>query len=68
MRLRNIPRANDVIASSPLVIQDPKAQRGQWKEVFGNDHQNFVGVAILLVDISKKGGFHSKGQIGRAHV
>ena len=46
MRLRNIPRANDVIASSPLVIQDPKAQRGQWKEVFGNDHPIHIEVGM----------------------
>lgn len=46
MRLRNIPRANDVIAASPLVIQEPKAQRGKWKEVFGNDHPIHIEVGM----------------------
>lgn len=58
MRLRNIPRANDVIASSPLVIQDPKAQRGQWKEVFGNDHPIHIEVGMgkgrFITELARK--------------
>ena len=58
MRLRNIPRANDVIAASPLVIQDPKAQRGLWKNVFGNDHPIHIEVGMgkgrFITDLAKK--------------
>ena len=58
MRLRNIPRANDVIASSPLVIQDPKAQRGQWKEVFGNDYPIHIEVGMgkgrFITELARK--------------
>ena len=38
MRLRNIPRARDVIGESRFVIQDPQAHRGSWQALFGNDH------------------------------
>lgn len=34
MRLRNIPGANDVIASSPYVIQEPIDKKGNQKENF----------------------------------
>lgn len=38
MRLRNIPRARDVIAESPWVIHDPEAHKGAWQDVFQNKH------------------------------
>ncbi len=37
MRLRNIPRARDVIQESAFVVQDPEAQQGKWSGIFGND-------------------------------
>ncbi|MGZ0086771.1 tRNA (guanosine(46)-N7)-methyltransferase TrmB [Caldibacillus thermoamylovorans] len=38
MRLRNKPWAKDKIAAYPQhVIPDPEAQRGRWRELFGND-------------------------------
>ena len=58
MRLRNIPRANDVIASSPLVIQEPKAQRGQWQKVFVNDHPIHIEVGMgkgrFITELARK--------------
>lgn len=36
MRLRNVPRARDVIAESRFVVEEPGTHRGAWKEVFGN--------------------------------
>lgn len=58
MRLRNIPRANDVIAASPLVIQEPKIQRGQWKNVFGNDHPIHIEVGMgkgrFITELARK--------------
>lgn len=46
MRLRNIPRANEVIASSPLVIQEPAAKKGHWQEVFGNSRPIHIEVGM----------------------
>ena len=37
MRLRHIPGAEEKIAKSPYVIQDPSSEKGHWKERFGND-------------------------------
>lgn len=46
MRLRNIPRANDVIMASSLVIQEPKEKRGAWKEVFQNENPIQIEVGM----------------------
>ncbi len=46
MRLRNIPRANDVIMASSLVIQEPKEKRGAWKTVFQNDNPIQIEVGM----------------------
>lgn len=46
MRLRNIPRAEAVIAESDLVIQDPTEKRGSWKTVFGNDQPVHIEVGM----------------------
>lgn len=36
MRLRHIQGAEETIASSPFVIQEPEQHRGAWNQVFGN--------------------------------
>ena len=58
MRLRNIPRANDVIAASHLVIREPKEKRGQWQRVFGNDHPIHIEVGMgkgrFITDLAKR--------------
>ncbi|MDO5540313.1 MAG: tRNA (guanosine(46)-N7)-methyltransferase TrmB [Eubacteriales bacterium] len=46
MRLRNIPRADDVISNSPLVVKEPGKQRGCWSELFGNDHPVHIEVGM----------------------
>lgn len=46
MRLRNIPRANEVIANSPMVIHDPAGQKGNWRTLFGNDHPLHIEVGM----------------------
>ncbi|MDO4345555.1 MAG: tRNA (guanosine(46)-N7)-methyltransferase TrmB [Eubacteriales bacterium] len=46
MRLRNIPRANEVIANSPMVIQEPEKQKGAWRELFKNDHPIHIEVGM----------------------
>ena len=52
MRLRHIKGAEEQIAESPYVIQDPHGLKGKWHEFFGN--QNPVRIEV--------------GKIGRAHV
>ena len=46
MRLRHIPGAEEQIAESPYVIQDPMARRGRWAEVFGNSNPIQVEVGM----------------------
>lgn len=36
MRLRNIKGAREEIASNPYVVQDPRAQRGQWRTLWNS--------------------------------
>lgn len=46
MRLRNIPGADEVVASSPLVIQEPETRKGAWKDIFGNDNPIYIEVGM----------------------
>lgn len=46
MRLRNIPRAGEVIAAHASVIKEETKQRGRWKEVFGNDRLLHIEIGM----------------------
>lgn len=46
MRLRHIPGAEEAIADSPCVIQNPEEHRGRWNQVFGNDHPIRIEVGM----------------------
>lgn len=46
MRLRHIPGAEEAIASSPYVIQDPEQKKGCWSQVFGNSHPIEIEVGM----------------------
>ena len=46
MRLRNIPGADEVVGHSPLVVHDPEAYKGRWKELFGNEHSIHIEVGM----------------------
>lgn len=46
MRLRNIPIAKEVIAESDRVIKEEKEKKGNWKQVFGNDHPLRIEVGM----------------------
>lgn len=37
MRLRHIPGAEEQIANSPYVVQNPEEQKGRWNQMFGSD-------------------------------
>lgn len=48
MRLRNIPGAREAIAASPYVVHEDvmREKRGNWNEVFGNDHPLHIEVGM----------------------
>lgn len=46
MRLRNIPRANSTLNANALVIKSPEAQRGCWKQVFGNENPLYIEIGM----------------------
>ena len=46
MRLRHIKGAEDQIAQSPFVIQDPERNRGTWDQVFGNHNPLEIEVGM----------------------
>lgn len=59
MRLRNIPRAGEVLEASPDVIKNETTYRGNWsKEIFGNDHPLHIEIGMgkgqFLTGLAKK--------------
>ena len=46
MRLRHIQGAEETIATSPFVIQEPEQHRGHFHELFGNDHPIRIEVGM----------------------
>ena len=46
MRLRNIPGADEIIASSPYVIPEHADQKGRWRETFGNDQPIHIEIGM----------------------
>ena len=46
MRLKNVPGARDVIAESSLVVHEPEKQKGNWQQVFGNDHPVHIEIGM----------------------
>ena len=46
MRLRHIPGAEEAIASSPYVIQQPAEYRGRFHELFGNHNPIRIEVGM----------------------
>lgn len=58
MRLRHIRGAEDAIAASPYVIQDPAQYRGKFHELFGNDHpirlEVGMGKGKFIMELAKQ--------------
>lgn len=46
MRLRHIPGAEETIAASPYVVQDPPSNKGSWNRFFGNDNPIRIEVGM----------------------
>lgn len=58
MRLRNIPRADDVIQNHFAAIKKEKEQRGKWSEVFGNTNPIHIEIGMgkgqFLLNLAKR--------------
>ena len=56
MRLRNIPGADEVVANSPICIQNPVEYKGNWKTLFGNDNPIHIEIGMgkgrFLMDLA----------------
>ena len=46
MRLRNVKGAEEFIASSIYVIQNPEEQKGTWKSFFQNDNPLHIEIGM----------------------
>lgn len=46
MRLRNVTGSREMIAGSRFVVHEPAAQKGKWREVFGNDHLIHIEIGM----------------------
>ena len=46
MRLKNVPGARDVIAETSLVVHEQKKKKGNWQQVFGNDHPVHIEIGM----------------------
>lgn len=58
MRLRHIKGAEEEIAESPYVVQNPKEQKGKWAEFFGNDHPIRIEIGMgkgkFIMELAEK--------------
>jgi len=46
MRLRNIKGADEIVSNSPLCIQNPIEQKGNWKNFFGNNNPIHIEIGM----------------------
>lgn len=46
MRLRNIPRADEVIKNHPIAVKKEKDYKGAWKTLFGNDNPIHIEIGM----------------------
>ncbi len=58
MRLRHVKGAEEEIAKSPYVIQEPQALKGKWKELFGNENPIHIEVGMgkgkFIMELAEK--------------
>ena len=59
MRLRNVPNAQQILDEHPhLVIQNPKAQKGKWAELFDNNNPLHLEIGMgkgqFLIGMAKQ--------------
>ena len=62
MRLRNIPGANEAVASSPYCIQNPSEDRGQWHAFLQSASPIHVEIGMgkgrFLMDLAEQNPDH----------
>ncbi len=46
MRLKKVRGADEKVTASDFVIHDTKGHKGEWKEVFGNDHPIYLEIGM----------------------
>ena len=46
MRLRNVTGSREIIAESSFVVHEPEKQKGNWQQVFGNDHPVHIEIGM----------------------
>lgn len=46
MRLKNVPGSREVIAESEFVIHDEQKQKGNWKNIFGNENEIHIEIGM----------------------
>ena len=46
MRLRNVAGSREAIGSSRFVVQNPKKQKNQWRELFGNTNPIHIEIGM----------------------
>lgn len=47
MRLRNNPKANEILENySDIVVSNPKQHYGQWHHLFGNDYPIYIEIGM----------------------
>ena len=58
MRLRHIKGAEEEIAESPYVVQDPQSLKGKWNEFFGNNNPIRIEVGMgkgkFIMELAEK--------------
>ncbi len=46
MRLRNIRGSREIVAANEYVVQEPERWKGNWKNLFGNDHPLHIEIGM----------------------
>lgn len=58
MRLRNIPRADEVIKNHAVAVKNEQEYRGRWSEVFGNKNAVHIEIGMgkgqFLLNLAKQ--------------
>lgn len=58
MRLRNIPKADEIVSNSVYCIKNPTQYRGEWFRFFGNERQIFIEIGMgkgqFLIDLANQ--------------
>lgn len=58
MRLRNVKGARETLADSDFTINEPKENKGKWREIFGNDNEIHLeigtGKGRFIMELAEK--------------